>query len=83
VFSLAAQPAGKGSFHQCRVEPIGLRQAMFTRNGNAVRVDHIGFDGVRPQPACQPEAVAPRLEGDCDPVDIAPDLLRFAAPAMQ
>ena len=83
LFPLAAQPAEKGSFQQCRVEPIGLRPAMFTRNGNAVRLDHIGFDGVRPQPAGQPEAVAPRLERDRDPVDIAPDLLRFATPAMQ
>src|SRR6516162_3842788 len=83
VFPHAAQPAEKGSFQQCRVEPIGLRPAMFTRNGNAVRVDHIGFDGVRPQPAGQPEAVTPRLERDRDPVDIAPGLLRFAAPAMQ
>src|SRR6516164_7638315 len=83
VFPLAAQPAEKGSFQQCRVEPIGLRPAMFTRNGNAVRVDHIGFDGVRPQPAGQPEAVAPRLERDRYPLDIAPGLLRFPAPAMQ
>ena len=83
MFPLAAQPAEKGSFQQCRVEPIGLRPAMFTRNGNAVRVDHIGFDAVPPQPAGQPEAVAPRLERDRDPVDFAPDLLRFVAPAMQ
>src|SRR6516165_7996003 len=83
VFPLAAQPAEKGSFQQCRVEPIGLRPAMFTKTGNAVRVDHIGLDGVRPQPAGQPEAVTPRLERDRDPVDIPPGLLRFVAPAMQ
>src|SRR4029077_8760142 len=83
VFPPAAEPAEKGSFQQCRVEPIGLRPAMFTRNGNAVRVDHIGLDGVRPQPAGQPEAVAPRLERDRYPVDIAPGLLCFLAPTMQ
>jgi len=83
VFPLAAQPAEKGSFQQCRVEPIGLRPAMFTRNGNAVRVDHISFDAVPPQPAGQPEAVTPRLQRDRYPVDVAPGLLRFLAPAMQ
>jgi hypothetical protein len=42
-----------------------------------------GFDAVRPQPTGQPEAVAPCLEGDRDPVDGAASLPSLLAPAMQ
>ena len=83
VVALTAPPAEKGPFERRRVEPIGLRPAMFARDGDAVGMDHMGFDAVRPQPPGQPEAVAPGLKGDRDPVDAAADLLRFAAPAMQ
>ena len=41
------------------------------------------FDAVRPQPAGQPEAVAPGFISDRYPLDIAPRLLRVAAPAME
>jgi len=43
----------------------------------------MSFDAVRPQPAGQPEAVAPGFISHRYPVDSAPRLLRFAAPAMQ
>jgi transposase InsO family protein len=49
----------------------------------AARVDHMSFKAVRPQPASQPEAVAPGFISDRYPVDIAPRLLRFAAPTIQ
>jgi hypothetical protein len=42
-----------------------------------------GFDAVRRQPTGQPEAVAPRLEGDRDPVDGAASLPSLLPPAMQ
>jgi len=42
-----------------------------------------GFDAVRPQPTGQPDAGAPRLEGDRDPVDGAAGLPSLLAPAMQ
>src|SRR5208282_1541261 len=83
VFPLAAQPAEKSSLQQRRVEPIGLRPAMFARDGNAVRMDHIGFDAVRPHPTGQPETVAAGFEGDRYPFDGAAGLAGLLAPAMQ
>ena len=46
-------------------------------------MDDIGFDLMRPQPARQPEAVAPRLIGDGDAFDGAPSSHRLLPPAMQ
>jgi hypothetical protein len=50
MVAFAAQPAEKGSLQQRRVEPVGLRPAVFARDGHAGRVDHMGFDITHPQP---------------------------------
>jgi hypothetical protein len=83
VFPLAAQPTKKAPFQQRRVEPVGLGPAMFARDGDTVWVDDIPFDAVRPQPTGQPEAVAPCLEGDRDPADVAAGRLCLFASGMQ
>ena len=66
VVRFATQPAEEGALEQLGVEPVGLRPPMLARDGDARRVDDVGLDAVRPQPAGQPEAVAPGLEGDGD-----------------
>jgi hypothetical protein len=65
----AAQPAEEGALEQLGVEPIRLGPPMLPRHGDARRVDGMGFDAARPQPTCQPEAVAAGLEGDADAPD--------------
>jgi len=57
-----AQPAEKGALQERAVEPVGFGAAVFTRHRDAGRVDDIGFDVARPQPAGQPEAVTTRLK---------------------
>jgi len=56
---------------------------VFTRDGHTCRVDDIGLDPARPQPAGQPEPVASRLERDSDTCDLAPGLGRLAPPALE
>lgn len=79
---LAPQPAEKGAHQKLRVEPICLGTPVLTRHRNAGRVDGIGLDVARPQPARQPKAVAGRLIGDGDPLDHMPGLAGFVAPAL-
>jgi hypothetical protein len=90
VIPRAAQPAEKAPFQQRRVEPIGLGPAMFARDRDAVWVDYpafagagASFDALRPQPTGRPEAAAPSLEGDRDPVDGAAGRLCVFALSMQ
>ena len=80
---LAAQPAEKGAHHQFCVEPVGLGPAMLARDGDAGRVDHMGFDALPRQPPRQPEAIPAGLVGHRDPIDRAASLGRLVAPAMQ
>ena len=56
---------------------------MLARDGNARRVDDIGLDAARQQPAGQPETVAARLESNRDPGDRSSGLDCLLAPAMQ
>lgn len=46
-------------------------------------VDDVGFNLVRPQPACEPEAVTSRLVCDDDALDYAAVRHSLIAPAMQ
>jgi hypothetical protein len=66
VAPFATQPAEERSLEQLGVEPVGLRPSMLARDRDAGRVDDVGFGTLRPQPAGQPEPVAPGLEGDRD-----------------
>ena len=71
VAPFAAQPAEEGALEQLGVEPVGLGPPVLPRDGDARRVDDVGLDAARPQPARQPEAVAAGLEGDADARDRA------------
>jgi hypothetical protein len=69
--ALAAQPAEKTAFQKLRVQSIGLRPAVFARHRDTRRMNDMGLDALRSEPARQPEAVVSSLErhGDaCDPV---------------
>src|SRR4051812_11871266 len=83
VLGLAAQPAQKGTLEQLGVEPIRLGPPVLARDGDAVWMDHIGFDVAGPQPARQPEAVATGFKGHGDARDRAPSFGRFVLPATQ
>ena len=83
VVRLAAQPAQEGALEQLGVEPVGLGPPVLARDGDARRVDDVGLDAARPQPAGEPEAVAPGLEGDREAGDRAPGPGRLVPPAPQ
>ena len=83
VLRLTAQPAEEGTLEQLGIEAIRLGPPMLTRDRDARWVDHVGFDLMCAQPARQPEAIATGLIGDGDPLDRAPSLGCFLAPAMQ
>src|SRR6516165_10358924 len=80
---LAAQPAEKDAHQKFRIETIRLRAPVFARHRDTGRMDDVGLNITRPQPAREPEAVAAGLIGDDDTLDVAPSLAGFAAPAMQ
>src|SRR6201988_5348289 len=79
----AAQPAEKNAHQKFRIEPIGLRTPVLARHRNAGRMDDVNLDIACPQPAREPEPVAPSFIGDDDTLDVAPSLAGFAAPTMQ
>ena len=83
VVRLAAQPAQEGALEQLGVEPVGLGPPVLARDRDARRVDDVGLDAARPQPAGEPEAVAPGLEGDREAGDRAPGPGRLVPPALQ
>src|SRR5205807_540122 len=83
VVRLSAQPAKEGALEQFGIEAIRFRPSMLTRDGDARRVNDMGFDLVGTQPARQPESIATGLEGDNDALDGGSGLHRFFPPAMQ
>jgi hypothetical protein len=56
---LAAQPADEGALQVIGIKPVCLRPSMLARDSDARRMDDIGFDVARSQPARQPEASRP------------------------
>ena len=56
---------------------------MLARHGDARRVNHVGFDAMRPQPARQPKTIVAGLEGDGHARDRAAGPGRLALPAPQ
>ena len=79
---LAAQPAKKDAFQALGVEAVGLGAPVLPRHCHACRMDDVGLDAVRPQPAGQPEAVPAALEGDRNTVDLVPGLLGLLSPSL-
>ena len=80
---LPPEPAEKGAHQKLGIEPVGLAAAMLARHRNAARVDHIGLDGTRLEPARQPEAVTAGFIGQRNTRDRAAGFDRLAAPALQ
>jgi hypothetical protein len=83
VARLAAQPAEEGALEQLGVQAVRLGAPVLPRDRDAGRVHDVGLDAARPQPARQPEAVAPGLEGDREAGDRAPGPGRLVPPAMK
>src|SRR6516225_5262626 len=48
--ALTAQPAEKAALEKPRVEPIGLRSAMFARHRNARCMNNVSLDALRGEP---------------------------------
>jgi hypothetical protein len=48
--ALTAQPTEKAALEKPRVEPIGLRSAMFARHRNARCMNDVSLDAVRSEP---------------------------------
>jgi hypothetical protein len=83
VLRLPTQPAQEGTLEQRGVQSIRLRAPMLARHRDTVRVDDVRLDSPRPQPPRQPKAVAPSLERQHDPLNLAARLDRFVLPTMQ
>jgi hypothetical protein len=62
------------------IETIGLCAPVFARHRDAGRMDDVGLNIARPQPAREPEPVAASLKADDDTLDVAPSPAGFAAP---
>ncbi len=83
MIPLAAQPAEKRAFEQLGVETISLRSPMLARHRDTRGVNDVGLNAVRPEPACQPEAVTAGLEGNDNAFDPASCFFRFLPLSMQ
>jgi hypothetical protein len=81
--ALTAQPTEKAALEKPRVEPIGLRPAVFARHRDARRMNDMGLDALRSEPARQPEAVVSSLERNGDAGDPVPLLFGLPTPATQ
>ena len=77
------QPAKERALQQLGVEAVGLGPPMLPRHGNAHRVDEMSLDLAVAEPAGQPEAIPPSLEGDDDPPDRPSRPDRLVSPTMQ
>ena len=83
VLLFAAQPAEIRALQQTQIEPVRLRPSVLARHRHAGRMDDMTFDAARPQPAGQPEAVAPGLVSNTNPRDRAARRRRFIAPPIK
>jgi hypothetical protein len=83
MVALTAQPAEKSPLELLGIEPVGLGTPVLARHRHACRMNDIGLDAARSQPAGQPEAVPTGLEGDGNAFDLVPRLLRFCSPALE
>src|ERR671927_237831 len=79
----ATHPAEEDALEQGRIQPVRLGPPVLAGDGDARWMDDISFNATGPQPARQPEAVAPGLESHGDTADRAPGFGRLALPALQ
>lgn len=79
----AAQPAQESALEDLSVEPIGLGSPMLARHCDARGMNDVGFNAMRLQPASQPEAIAPRLLGDGDALNLTTRPDRLLLPTRQ
>jgi hypothetical protein len=82
MVGLAAQPAQERAHQELRVEPIRLGAPVIPLDRDARGMNDIGLDIVLAEQSREPEAVAPRLEGDADPPHHASGPPRLLAPAL-
>ena len=68
--ALAAQPAEKATLQKLRVEPIGLRPAVFARHRDTRCMNDVDLDGECGEALWQSEAVVSGLERDGDACDL-------------
>ena len=77
---LTAEPAQEGALEQLGVQAVRLGAPVLAGDGDARRVDDVGLDAARPQPAGQPEAVPAGFKGDREAGDGAPSPGRLVPP---
>src|SRR5215510_4873087 len=83
VLPLAAQPTEKGAFQALGVQSVGLRTSVLPRHRHARSMNDVRFDVACPQPAGQPKAVAARLKGYGNAVDLVSRFLGFRSPPFE
>src|SRR5262249_47072325 len=83
VVPLAAQPTEKRALQALGIEAAGLGAPVLARYRHARGMNDMGLDTARSQPAGEPEAVPAGLEGDRNPIDLVPSLLRLCSPSLE
>src|ERR1700719_3431672 len=81
--SLTPYPTKEAALQHRRIEPIRFSSPMFAGYGHAGGVDDMRIYAAFPQPASQPEAIAPSLVRHGNPGDRPSGLNCFVPPAMQ
>ena len=81
--SFATQPAQKHACQHGGIQPICLCALVLSRDSDAARMDDVYLNPLFGQPPCQPESVAPGLEGNGDAIDGATFANCLIAPAVQ
>jgi hypothetical protein len=81
--ALATQPAEKAALEKPRVEPIGLRPAVWACHRNARWMNDVALDALRSEPASQPEAVVSGFKRHGDAFDPVAFLFGLRPPAAQ
>src|ERR1700757_2330264 len=81
--AFATQPAEKATLQKLRIEPIGLRPAVFARDRDTRCMNDVDLDAECGEPARQPETVVSGLERDGNACDLVPFLLGLLLPTAQ
>ena len=83
VFGFPTQPTQNRPLEQLRIQPIRFRPPRLARHCNAGGMDDVNLDPLIPQPARQPETVAPSFECHHHPLDLAARFDGLVSPAMK
>ena len=83
MIPLAAEPAEKRAFELFGIEAIGLGAPVLPRHRHTRGMNDMSLDTARSQPAGEPEAVPPGLEGDRSTLDLVSGYLSLRSPSLE